>query len=75
MDSCTIVMYHYVRELKHTRYPEIKGLDLNLFRQQIEFFKANYNIISTEQLLSDAPIENTMLLTVFPQVKNAKIPI
>ena len=36
-----ISMYHYVRDLKHSRYPEIKGLDVNLFRQQIAFMKEN----------------------------------
>lgn len=28
-----IAMYHYTRDLKHSRYPEIKGLDVPLFRQ------------------------------------------
>jgi len=32
----TIVMYHYVRELKHSRYPEIKGLAIDDFKEQIE---------------------------------------
>jgi peptidoglycan/xylan/chitin deacetylase (PgdA/CDA1 family) len=49
-----IVMYHYVRDLAHSRYPEIKGLDVAFFRQQIEFFKNNgYNFISP-QLLTEA---------------------
>ncbi|MGV8982708.1 hypothetical protein [Clostridium sp.] len=34
----SIVMYHYVRDLKNSRYPEIKGLDYNLFKNQIDFF-------------------------------------
>lgn len=32
-----ISMYHYTRDLKHSRYPEIKGLDVGLFRKQMEF--------------------------------------
>ena len=26
-----ISMYHYTRDLQHSRYPAIKGLDINLF--------------------------------------------
>lgn len=44
-------MYHYVRDLKHTRYPEIKGLDLNLFYEQIAYLEKNYNIIKMEELI------------------------
>lgn len=46
-----IVMYHYTRDLKHSRYPEIKGLDLPLFHQQIDFLKQNFNIITMEQAM------------------------
>lgn len=51
MNNLSIVMYHYVRDLKKSRYPKIKGLDLNLFRQQIEFLKQNFNIISIENVI------------------------
>jgi peptidoglycan/xylan/chitin deacetylase (PgdA/CDA1 family) len=44
-------MYHYTRDLKHSRYPEIKGLDISLFRQQIEFMKNNFNIVTMEQVI------------------------
>ena len=36
MSDLYISMYHYTRDLKHSRYPEIKGLDARLFREQIE---------------------------------------
>ena len=68
MSRLYISMYHYTRDLKPSRYPEIKGLDINLFRQQIEFFKANFNVVRMEQIIdavkgrSDLP-ENAMLLT------------
>lgn len=39
MGKLFVVMYHYTRDLKHSRYPEIKGLDVSLFREQIEFMK------------------------------------
>lgn len=44
-------MYHYTRDLVHSRYPHIKGLDLPLFRQQLEFFKQNFNVVTMEQVL------------------------
>ena len=47
----TIVMYHYVRDLKNSRYPNIKGLDIEKFKKQIKFFKENYNFIRMEDLI------------------------
>ena len=38
-DEVTVVMYHYVRDLKNSRYPNIKGLDIEKFKKQIKFFK------------------------------------
>jgi peptidoglycan/xylan/chitin deacetylase (PgdA/CDA1 family) len=61
-------MYHYVRDLRHSRYPEIKGLDLNLFIEQIEYLKRHYSIITMEQLIlatheGDKLPHNAVLLT------------
>ena len=53
-------MYHYTRDLKHSRYPDIKGLDIHLFRQQMEFFKTNCNVVTMEQVI-DAVKENSTL--------------
>lgn len=38
MRKLHIVMYHYTRDLRHSRYPKIKGLDLELFKEQIQWF-------------------------------------
>lgn len=51
MNKLYISMYHYVRDLKHSRYPEIKGLDLELFRKQMEFFKENFTVVRMEQVI------------------------
>lgn len=51
MNKLYISMYHYTRDLRHSRYPEIKGLDIVLFRQQIEFMKENFNVVTMEQVL------------------------
>lgn len=53
MSKVKIVMYHYVRVLKNSRYPQIKGLDYTLFEQQLDFFKTkNYHFITIEELLA-----------------------
>ncbi len=51
MNNLTIVMYHYVRDLKNSRFPGIKGLDLDLFREQIQYLRKNYHMISMEEVI------------------------
>lgn len=63
-----IAMYHYVRDLKHSRYPNIKGLDLELFRQQIAYLKAHFSVVRMEEVLAALDgqselSENAVLLT------------
>lgn len=50
----SIIMYHYVRELRYSRFPEIKGLETNQFREQIKYIKKHYNVISGDELLAAA---------------------
>ena len=47
----TVVMYHYVRDLKNSRYPEIKGCDVRLFREQVQYIKKHYTPVTVEQVL------------------------
>lgn len=63
-----IAMYHYVRDLRHSRYPNIKGLDIELFRQQIAFLKAHFSVVRMEEVLAaldgqNVLPENAVLLT------------
>lgn len=63
-----IVMYHYTRDLRHSRYLEIKGLDVDLFRKQMEFFRDNCNVVRMEQVIKavkdgDPLPDNAVLLT------------
>lgn len=60
MNSLTIVMYHYVRDLQHSRYPEIKGLSKGDFEEQIRYIKKHYNVISGPELM-DAISEGALL--------------
>lgn len=62
-------MYHYVRPLKDSRYPEIKGLELEGFDRQIAFFKNNFEFITALQLVNciyddrNSIPKNSLLLT------------
>jgi len=86
----SIITYHYVRSLKHSRYPEIKGLDIDLFKEQIVYIKKHYNVISGYNLMdvicskADLP-PKSLLLTfddayidhftqVFPVLDEHKLP-
>ncbi len=69
MSKVHIIMYHYVRDLKNSRYPNIKGLDYELFKQQIGFLKERFTIVTMEDVIeawnSDGAMlpENAALLT------------
>jgi peptidoglycan/xylan/chitin deacetylase (PgdA/CDA1 family) len=65
----TIVMYHYVRDLKRSRFPAIKGLLLERFCRQLDYIQTHYTPIRAEELLESmaSPQEdlppNPILLT------------
>jgi peptidoglycan/xylan/chitin deacetylase (PgdA/CDA1 family) len=50
MSKLTTVMYHYVRPIKQARYTGIKGLEYDLFVEQIKYLVRNYNVISMEEV-------------------------
>jgi len=50
----TIVMYHYVRDLPHTRFPEIKGLLTRHFEGQLDYIQKHYTVCSFKQILAAA---------------------
>ena len=54
MSNLTIVMYHYVRPINDSKFPGIKGLELDGFKRQLDYLKENYNIVSTEQVVDAA---------------------
>ena len=85
-NNLSVIMYHYVRDLKNSSYPAIKGLDVKLFLNQLKFINENYTVIRMEHVLAcldenkKLP-ENAALLTfddgysdhfdfVFPLLKN-----
>ncbi|EQB7293153.1 polysaccharide deacetylase family protein (plasmid) [Escherichia albertii] len=50
MSNLTVVMYHYVRPIGRSRYPSIKGLELNDFKEQVAYIKKNYNPVAIEDV-------------------------
>ena len=55
-----ISMYHYTRDLVHSRYPEIKGLAYNLFEEQLQFFKKNFTVVTMEDVIQAIDGKNTL---------------
>ena len=63
-----VVMYHYVRPLRGSRYSRIKGLEVELFDRQLDFLGENFKFVSCDDIRAcltgrhDLP-ENAVLLT------------
>lgn len=69
MSKVSIITYHYVRDLKHSRYPEIKGLDVELFKEQIQYILKYYKVIRMEEVIeavkNKTKLPNNSLLLTF----------
>lgn len=51
MSNLSVVMYHYVRPLAGSLFPEIRGLELQGFREQLDYLDAQgYNFVSVEEV-------------------------
>jgi peptidoglycan/xylan/chitin deacetylase (PgdA/CDA1 family) len=67
--NLTIVMYHFVRDLEHSRYPEIKGLRVEEFKEQLGYIEKYYNVVRMEDVIDafdsgqDLLPPNPLLLT------------
>ncbi len=51
---CSIIMYHYVRELPYTRYPGIKALTTTLFMEQLLYLRRHYYFVTHRDLIAAA---------------------
>ncbi|MBP9820433.1 polysaccharide deacetylase family protein [Candidatus Woesebacteria bacterium] len=47
----TIVMYHYVRDVLQSSYPNIKALALDEFYQQLDYIGKHYTVVRMEDVL------------------------
>lgn len=69
MSSLTIVMYHYVRPIRASRYAEIKGLETALFVEQLDYLQRHYTVISPKQLIESlsggAPLPSKAAMLTF----------
>lgn len=67
--SVNVIMYHYVRDLVNSKYPDIKGLDYRSFLKQLNFLQENFNVIRIEELIeaidNGRPLKNNAVLLTF----------
>ena len=47
-------MYHYVRPLKNSKYPEIKGLEETGFKNQLKYFQKKFEFGEFEEIINSA---------------------
>ena len=69
MLELTIIMYHYVRPIKVSSFPGIKGLELKAFCRQLDYLEENYRIVSTEEVI-EACLKNSIF---WKKIQNALI--
>tara|TARA_A200000113_G_C8813221_1_gene337895 strand:- start:67 stop:975 length:909 start_codon:yes stop_codon:yes gene_type:complete len=53
-------MYHYVRPIKNSECPNLKGLELNGFLKQLDYLQENFSIITTEEAISAVKYNNKL---------------
>lgn len=58
--ALTTVMYHYVRPIKGSKYPEIKGLEVKEFIEQLDYFSRHYEFVTAKSCI-DAIYNNEVL--------------
>ncbi|HEV7372065.1 polysaccharide deacetylase family protein [Arenibaculum sp.] len=50
--TLTVVTYHYVRPLALSRFPAIKGLDLEEFDGQLAYMRQHYRFVSVDDVIN-----------------------
>ena len=76
VNDLTIVMYHYVRDVKESKYPKINGLEVSGFIRQLDHLADNFNIVKAEDVIncvkhgSKLPV-NSCLLTFRQDTNNS----
>ena len=62
-------MYHYVRPLKNSAYPEIKGLEEKGFKNQLKYFEKKFEFGNFTEIIHsahhDTKINNNKILLTF----------
>lgn len=52
MNSLTIVMYHYVRDVAQTPYPRLKALPIEAFEGQLDYVVKHYHVCRVEDVVA-----------------------
>ncbi len=52
MNQLTIVMYHYVRPIRDSLFPGIKGLEFHNFKRQLDYLSAHYTFITASDVMA-----------------------
>jgi hypothetical protein len=47
-----VIMYHYVRPIKNSKFPKIKGLEVSGFKKQLDYLSKNFQFVTAEQLIA-----------------------
>ena len=45
----SIIMYHYVRPIKISKFPGLKGREVSEFCSQLDYLEENYNFVSVDE--------------------------
>jgi peptidoglycan/xylan/chitin deacetylase (PgdA/CDA1 family) len=60
MSQIAIVMYHYVRPIKDSSWPEIKGLELDGFKRQLEYLLTNFEVVTADDVINAVKFEKPL---------------
>jgi len=55
-------MYHYVRPIKKSKFPEIKGLEIESFQKQLSYFEKNFSMGGIDFILNSINLEQNSKL-------------
>jgi len=58
--TLTILNYHYVRPLARTRFPGIKGCDLERFETQIDYLRKNFEVLDVLEIIDAVDSGNSL---------------
>lgn len=65
-DYMYVIMYHYVRHIRNSKYPNIKGLEVNEFKRQLEwFYRNNFCFITLNDIIEKNNISDKSILLTF----------
>jgi peptidoglycan/xylan/chitin deacetylase (PgdA/CDA1 family) len=52
MKKIYFITYHYVRKIKKSKYPNLKGLEIDVFKSQLDKINKKFDILNFNSLLN-----------------------